>query len=254
MAKWTFLPLVLGAAIAASVELPRAHANTSSVHDGQSAANTLSESDARAGWTLLFDGKSLAGWRAYKQQDASGTRWRVEDGTLTLPARAGTAAARSRDIITTATFDRFELEWDWRVSPGGNSGVKYFVLEDTDSAIGHEYQIIDDARHADAKIGAERQTASFYDVLPPANGKAQPAGMWNHSRVVVNAPTVEHWLNGAKVLSYELDSPALRTAIADSKFKGVERFGKLQNGHVLLQDHGDQVWYRNIRIRRLPGS
>ena len=256
MAKSTFLPLALGAALAASVVLPRAHADSSSVDDPQSAANTPSDSDARAGWTLLFDGKSLEGWRAYKQQDASGTRWRVEDGTLTLPARAGTAAARSRDIITTATFDRFELEWEWRVSPGGNSGVKYFVLEDADadSAIGHEYQIIDDARHADAKIGGKRQTASFYDVLPPAGGHAQPAGMWNQSRVVVNAPTVEHWLNGGKVLSYELDSPALRTAIADSKFKGVERFGKLQKGHVLLQDHGDQVWYRNIRIRRLPGS
>ena len=206
---------------------------------------------AEDGWTSLFDGKSLAGWRGYKMPDAAGTRWRVENGMLTLPAREG-KETRSRDIITTETFDRFELSWEWRVAPGGNSGVKYYVVEDRDSAIGHEYQVIDDARHADAKVGLERQTASFYDVLPPAaNRTVKPGGEWNTSRVVAKGPTVEHYLNGGKVLSYDLDSPALKAAIEDSKFKGIERFGKLQKGHILLQDHGDQVWYRNIRIRRL---
>jgi hypothetical protein len=239
---------LLAAAALTAAALISTSAATRSGNDGAQ----LTDDEKRAGWTLLFDGKSLNGWRGYKRPDASGTRWKVENGTLTLPPNDGKDTRGARDIISTDTFDRFELSWEWRVSEGANSGVKYFVLEDLDAAIGHEYQIIDDERHADAKIGLERQTASFYDVLPPSNRKVQPAGRWNQSRVVVNAPTVEHWLNGAKVLSYELDSPALRTAIADSKFKDVARFGKLHKGHILLQDHGDQVWYRNIRIRRLP--
>jgi hypothetical protein len=214
------------------------------------------EAQGAAGeWIPLFDGKTLQGWRGYRQPDASQTRWSVQDGALTLPARTAGAAPRSRDIITTDTFDQFELAWEWKVSPGGNSGVKYFVLEDNNSAIGHEYQIIDDEKHADAKLGAERQTASLYDVLAPASRSVKPAGEWNTSRVAVRGSTVEHGLNGGRVLTYELASPALAAAIKDSKFNNVARFGTPQKGHILLQDHGDQVWYRNIRIRRLsPGS
>ena len=204
------------------------------------------------GWISLFDGKSLQGWRGYKKPDTAGTRWRVENGTLTLAPKG--AGAGSGDIITTDTYDRFELAWEWKISEGGNSGVKYFVLEDSNSAIGHEYQLIDDARHADAKVGPDRQTAAFYDVLPATNRKAKPAGEWNTSRVVVKGPVVEHYLNDGLVLTYELGSPALKKAILDSKFKDVARFGTLVKGHILLQDHGDQVWYRNIRIRRLPQS
>ena len=224
----------------------------------------------RPAGTSLFDGKSLQGWRGYKKPDATGTRWNVENGTLTLPAKDGKDTRGSRDIITTETYDLFDLSWEWKAAPGANSGVKYFVLEDMDSAIGHEYQIIDDERHADAKIGPHRQTAAFYDVLAagtgtftqqvaaPAVRPTKPAGEWNTSRVRV-APSrvvpggtrVYHYLNDVRVLEYELDSPELRAAIAKSKFKDVARFGKLQKGHILLQDHGDQVWYRNIRILRL---
>jgi hypothetical protein len=216
--------------------------------------NQLTPAEQKAGWTLLFDGKTLDGWRAYKRPDASTTRWKVENGTLTLPPNDGKDTRGARDIISTATFDRFELTFDFRVAQGANSGVKYYVLEDLDSAIGHEYQIIDDERHADAKIGLERQTASFYDVLEPKDRKIKPAGEWNSGRVMAMGPTVEHYLNGARVLSYELDSPVLRKAIMDSKFKDVARFGKLHKGHILIQDHGDQVWYRNVKIRRLAGA
>ncbi len=222
--------------------------------ESRTLAWTRQSSAPDAGWISLFDGTSLNGWRGYKKPDTTGTRWVVQDGMLTLPAKDGKDTRGSRDIISAETFDRFEMTWEWRISQGGNSGVKYFVLEDLDSAIGHEYQIIDDERHPDAKIGLERQTASFYDVLSPANRKSTPAGAWNTSRIVVNGPSVEHHLNGGQVLSYQLDSPSLKTSIIDSKFKDVARFGKLQKGHILLQDHGDQVWYRTIRIRRLPTS
>jgi hypothetical protein len=217
-------------------------------------ANVLTAQEKQAGWALLFDGKSMAGWRGYKKPDASSTRWKVEDGLLTVDPSDGKDTRGALDIVSTATYDRFELTWEWRISEGGNSGLKYFVLEDMDSAIGHEYQIIDDARHADAKIGPHRQTAALYDVLVPSNRKIRPAGEFNQSRIVSDGRTVEHWLNGTRVLQYELDSPALREAIAKSKFKDVARFGKLQNGHILLQDHGNRVWYRNIKIRRLSAD
>jgi hypothetical protein len=122
-----------------------------------------------------------------------------------------------------------------------------------DSAIGHEYQVIDDERHADAKIGPHRQTAALYDVLPASNRSLRPAGQFNESRIVSNGRTVEHYLNGTRVLQYELDSPSLREAIAKSKFKDVERFGKPQQGLILLQDHGDAVCYRNVKLRALNG-
>lgn len=221
----------------------------------------------------LFDGKSLAGWRGYKKPDASGSRWAVQDGLLTLSPDDGRDTRGARDIISVETFDLFDLSWEWRIAEGGNSGLKYFVLEDRDSAIGHEYQLIDDARHPDAKIGPHRQTAALYDVLAAGTGTVtqriaapavrpiKPAGEWNTSRirvapsrVVAGGTRVYHYLNDVRVLEYELDSPELKAAIEKSKFKGIERFGKLQQGHILLQDHGNQVSYRNIRIQKLGTS
>jgi hypothetical protein len=218
------------------------------------ASNKLTAAEKQAGWKLLFNGTSLDGWRGYKKPDATETRWRVEDGMLTIGQDDGKDTHGARDLISTETFDRFELAWEWRIALAGNSGVKYFVLEDMDSAIGHEYQIIDDERHPDAKVGPKRQTSALYDVLAASNRPIKPAGEFNASRIVVKGPAVEHWLNGTRVLAYDLDSPALKDAIAQSKFKAVARFGKLQAGHILLQDHGNQVWYRNIKIRRLSGG
>jgi hypothetical protein len=231
------------------------------VASGPMSAQGQKPAAKETGWITLFDGKSLKGWRGYKKPDTAGTRWIVQDGLLTLAPKDGRDTRGALDIVTTDTFDRFELTWEWKISEGGNSGLKYYVLEDRDSAIGHEYQIIDDARHADAKVGPHRQTAAFYDVLVPSKRPLKPAGEWNASSVIArpSGPSgtgtrVTHVLNGTVVLEYDLDSPELRTAIAKSKFKDVERFGKLHKGHILLQDHGDQVWYRSIKVRRLTTS
>ena len=211
---------------------------------------SLTAEEKRTGWTLLFDGRSLDAWRGYRKTDAAGTRWKADDGQLTVDPGDGLDTRGVLDLITKDTFDNFELTLDWRIAQGGNSGVKYLVLEDRDAAIGHEYQIIDDERHPDAKVGPKRQTSAFYDVLAATKPPTRPAGQFNQARIVVRGTTVEHWLNGTRVLEYQLGSAALQTAIDASKFKGIERFGKPQKGHILLQDHGDRVWYRNIKIRR----
>lgn len=217
-------------------------------------ANQVTAAQTKDGWRLLFDGKTLDGWRGYKKVDTTETRWMIADGMLCLSGKDGTDTRGQRDIITRETYDQFELMWEWRVASAGNSGVKYFVLEDMDAAIGHEYQIIDDERHPDARIGPHRQTSALYDVAPASNRPLRPAGQFNQSRIVARGTTVEHWLNGAKVLEYELGSPALKAAIAKSKFKDVARFGTSQKGHLLLQDHGDAVCYRNIAVRTAPAT
>jgi len=208
--------------------------------------NTLTPEEQAAGWRLLFDGSTTAGWRAYLKPEFPEKGWMVEDGILKKPRRSG-----GGDIITTETFDDFELAWEWRIPPGANNGVKYFILEERRATIGHEYQMIDDRRVGDPK----GRTASFYDVLPPWPDKAEvKIEAWNQSRIVVAGQRVEHWLNGQKVLEYVLGSPEVMAAVARSKFKDVPKFGTKVWGYILSTDHGDEVWYRNIKIRVPPGT
>ncbi len=212
--------------------------------------NTLTTGEKDAGWKLLFDGKSLAGWRNFKKQEPPRQGWVVEDGILKKQAKVG-----GGDILTDRTFDNFDLQWEWRIAAKGNNGLKYFITEERSSAIGHEYQMLDDAGHPDGKVGAKRQTASFYDVLPPKEDKPlKPPGEWNHSRVLVQGNHVEHWLNGAKVLEYELGGEQVKTGVAASKFKNVAGFGTKLKGHILLTDHQDECWFRNVKIRELPAK
>src|SRR4051812_12433876 len=243
--KLATMTFVLAAAIAPLLAQTGAKAQTRT--DPTATTSTA----GKDGWIQLFDGKDLKGWRGYKKTDTSGMRWIVEDGMLTVkPSGAGDTHG-SQDLITDETFDQFDLRWEWKIAQGGNSGVKYFVLEDRNDAVGHEYQLIDDERHPDAKIGPHRQTAALYDVFPAHDRPMKPAGEWNASEVIVKGKHVTHILNGKTVLEYDLDSPELAAAIAKSKFKDIARFGKPQNGHILVQDHGDQVWYRKIEIKRL---
>src|SRR4029453_11575672 len=155
----------------------------------------------------LFDGKTTTGWRGVKKPACPGGGGGVQDGWLKHLAAKGEDSAGAGDIITIDTFDNFDLTFEWKIAPGGNSGVKYLVTEDRSGPIAHEYQVIDDERHADAKIGPHRATAALHGGIPPrATKKVKPAGEINMSRIVVNGMHVEHWLNGAKVLEYELGS------------------------------------------------
>lgn len=210
--------------------------------------NQLTAAQQAAGWRLLFDGQTTQGWRSFKKPTFPERGWSVADGCLVHTANGG-----GGDIITAAEFGDFELEFEWNLAADGNSGLKYFVTEQRSSPLGHEYQIIDDALNEDAKNGRQRQTASFYDVLPVAEGvRAHPPGQWNQSKILVRGKQVEHWLNDRLALAYVLDSEELRVALAKSKFKDTAGFGTRIKGHLLLQDHGGEVRFRNLRLREWP--
>ena len=203
------------------------------------APNTLTRAEQRAGWTLLFDGASTAGWRSVGKNTFPEKGWRVQDGTLHKIHRE-----RGGDIITEKTYSEFDLRWDWKLAPRGNNGVKYFVTPER-KGVGHEYQMID----GDHK--GVHSTASFYEVLPPWTNMTtalRPPGEWNSSRIFARDNKVEHWLNGQKVLEYELGSEAVKAGVAKSKFKAVPKFGERVKGHILLTDHGDECAFRNIKI------
>jgi hypothetical protein len=208
------------------------------------ANNELTADEKKEGWKLLFDGKTTTGWRGFKKETFPEKGWLVKDGELQLQA-----GSKAGDIVTKEKFSEFDLTWEWKLPPGANNGIKYFILEERGQALGHEYQMIDETN---AKMSAKHQTASFYDVLPPSKDKPlKPPGEWNHSRVLVTGNHVEHWLNGTKVLEYELGSEEVLKAVQNSKFKSVDGFGSRQKGHILLTYHNDPVSFRNIKIRPL---
>lgn len=210
---------------------------------GQATPNTLTPEERAAGFELLFDGESLDGWHVFKGDGTPG--WDVLDGTL---ARVGPGG----DLVTDRVFGDFELRLQWKVSPGGNSGI-LFRIQDESQRTYHgapEIQVLDDAAHAD---GASRLTAAGanYGLHPAPEGVVRPAGEWNDIRLVVDGSHVEHWLNGRKIVEYELWSDEWREKVAASKFAEWPEYGMAREGRIGLQDHGDRVWFRSIRIRTL---
>ncbi len=194
------------------------------------------------------DLNALDQWRNFKSQDVS-PAWRVEEGVLTFTGEDG-----GGDLITRNQYDDFELELEWKISEGGNSGIMFHVAEaDTLGATYHtgpEYQILDDERHADAKID-KHQAGDNYDLQAASADVVKPAGEWNTTRLVVNEGKVEHHLNGEKIVEYELWTPEWEEMVANSKFSEFPAYGTMKTGHIALQDHGDQVWFRNMRVKEL---
>ena len=236
----------------------------------QSAMNTLTPEETAAGWRLLWNGKSPEGWRSAKGESFPAKGWEIKDGVLSVLAGNGAESAAGGDIITKERYAAFELMIDFKITEGANSGIKYFVQPNLDpitgdgaantatgSAIGLEFQILDDARHPDAKLGrnGNRTVGSLYDLIPADAGKKpNPIGEWNIARIVTDNRHVEHWLNGMKVLEYERGSAAFRDLVAQSKYKKIPGFGEWGDGHILLQDHGNAVSFRNIKIRRVHNA
>lgn len=204
--------------------------------------NTLTAAEKAAGWKLLFDGRTTDGWRGFKAP-APDPGWTVKDGTL------GPDPKTSKDIITKETFGDFELAFDWRISPKGNSGVMFRVVEEGDQTYfsGPEYQVLDNSR---GEPPLERAGA-LYGLYAPARDVTRPVGEFNHSRIVLRGGKGEHWLNGVKVVEYDLDSPEFRAKVAGTKFRAWPQFASSRTGHIALQNHGDEVAYRNIKIRPL---
>ncbi len=214
--------------------------------------NVLTAKEKSAGFSLLFNGKDLSGWRSPFKQTAPEKGWEVVDGTIHIKDSAG-----GGDIVSTKEYKAFELLFDFKITAGANSGVKYFVTEmnDPKGALGLEFQILDDERHPDAKAGTEgnRTMGSLYDLIPSIKpSPANAVGEWNHGKIVALPNNwIQHWINGVKVLEYERGSGIFRVLVAHSKYARIKGFGTGEMGRILLQDHGNSVYYKNIKIREV---
>jgi hypothetical protein len=244
----------------------------------QSTPNTLTPAERSADWRLLFDGQTLAGWRGLGYDSVPTGHWVVVDGAIkkvasgNVPRVPDGRPLNGGDLMTVATFGDFELTWEWRVTPGANSGVKYNVSEEMSvaqggqmtpaavargaiapnhSALGFEYQILDDDRHEDGKLATHRSGA-LYDMIAPGPAKRlNPVGEWNRSTVIFRGNHGEHWLNGKKIVEFDLGTARMDSLLAASKYRAIPGFATRRKGHIVLQDHGDEVYFRNVKVREL---
>jgi hypothetical protein len=214
------------------------------------AQNKLTKQEEKDGWKLLFDGKTTKGWRNYNS-DKIGSAWKVADDALVFDPSKG---EKGGDIITESQFENFELSLEWKISPCGNSGIMFNVVEDKKfhSAwlTGPEMQVLDNTCHPDAQIHKHR-AGDLYDLIPCSTETVKPAGEWNHVRLVSSNGAYEFWLNGTKTVEFKMHTPEWEAMVRESKFKEFPDFGKAVKGHLSLQDHGDKVWFRNIKIKNL---
>jgi hypothetical protein len=226
--------------------------------------NALSDGERAAGWRLLFDGKTFSGWRGLGYDTVPTAHWKIDDGTIRkladgeVPRLPDGQPAAGGDLMTVDTFRDFELSWEWKISRAGNSGVKYNVSEEISmanapnhAALGFEYQMLDDSLHEDNKVPSHRAGA-LYDLIPPSVNKVlAPVGEWNSSTIVFRGNHGEHWLNGRKVVEFELGTARMDSLLALSKYRTIPNFAQKRAGHIVLQDHVDEVFFRSIKIRSL---
>lgn len=267
MLRATVFGLALTVLGAGAYPLPVAAADVACRPPQNDDSNVLTPQEREQGWVLLWDGHDTAQWRGLKSDSFPTSGWTACDGTLTIHEKGGEESQGGGDIITRARYADFELTVDFRITPGANSGIKIFAQSDLSpidkttgqpvkvgSGIGMEFQVLDDALHPDARLGRDgnRTVGSFYDVIPaPKDKLVNPPGQWNTARILAKGNTVTFWLNGRQTVSFERGSEAFRAAVALSKFKDIPGFGEWQDGHILLQDHGNTVSYRNIKLRDL---
>ena len=219
--------------------------------------NALGVDEAKNGWEMLWDGKTTEGWRGAKLDEFPTKGWEIKDGVLSVLSSGGEESAAGGDIVTKELYGDFELQVDFRITEGANSGIKYYVDTDLNkgpgSSIGLEYQILDDKRHPDAKLGnheGSRTVASLYDLIQAdPNKPMNPPGEWNTAHIISKDNHVEHWLNGMKVLEYERNSDNYLKLVSESKYSKWPNFGESDQGHLLLQDHGDNVSFKNIKVK-----
>ncbi len=218
--------------------------------------NTLTKKEKAEGWKLLFDGTTSAGWMNAKSKTFPANGWDIKDGTLSVNPESK-KQGDGGDIVTVDKYTNFELVVDFMYTKGANSGIKYFVDTEVNNgslaSIGCEYQVLDDLNHPDAKAGisGNRTLAGLYDLITPKNKKDYGFDKWNNARIVVNGNKVQHWLNGQMTVEYERGNDAWRELVKTSKFKDSPGFGEVQEGRILLQDHGNYVSYKNIKIRKI---
>ena len=214
--------------------------------------NTLNKKEKKEGWKLLFDGKTTTGWRNFNS-NTLGAGWKVQDGALFLDNSVSEKEERG-DIITHEEYQDYELTLEWKIDSCGNSGIIFNVVEDpkyhATYVTGPEMQVLDNTCHPDAKIEKHR-AGDLYDLIECNKETVRPAGEWNQARLVSKNAKYEFWLNGTRVVSFEMHTPEWDQMVLNSKFKTMPDFGKATGGHIALQDHGDKVWFRNIKIREI---
>ena len=220
--------------------------------------NVLSQKEIDEGWELLWDGATTEGWRGARLEGFPEKGWVIENGILKVLKSDGGESTNGGDIVTVCKYRNFELKVDFKITEGANSGIKYFVDTELNqgagSSIGCEFQILDDRKHPDAKLGVNgnRTLASLYDIIPAPADKAFRGGFFNTAWIKVNGNHVEHWLNDVKVLEYDRNNQMWDALVEYSKYHVWDNFGNAEEGHILLQDHGDEVWFKNIKIKVLP--
>ena len=229
--------------------------------------NQLTDQEKADGWRLLFDGETFNGWRGLGRDHVPEAHWKIEDGAIRklnsdeVPKLPDGSDPESGDLATVETFENYELYFEWKILKAGNSGLKYNVSEEISkkygsgfSALGFEYQLLDDEDPKyDGKLKPSQYTSSLYDMIPAESESVQkkPVGEFNSSKIIIDGNYVEHWLNGKKTVSYEFGSDQLVSAYEDSKFIKYENFLDKKSGHIILQNHSDDAWFRNIKIREI---